>query len=70
MPPDGPDGEFSLLPFSTEPSAGPRLLGEAGFLEDAKWGQGEVGVGKVFHHYSMVAIGCPRPWQSLLLFLR
>lgn len=23
MPPDGPDGEFSLLSFSTEPSADP-----------------------------------------------
>lgn len=39
MPLDGPDGELSLLSFSTEPSAGPRLLGEAGFLEVAMWGK-------------------------------
>lgn len=37
MPPDGPDGEFSLLSFSTEPSAGPRWLGEADFLEVSMW---------------------------------
>lgn len=36
---DGPDGEFSLLSFSTEPSAGPGLLGEIEFLEDTMWGR-------------------------------